>query len=198
MKVLHRTLGLLFSFSLVLVLAGAGCNSNKNLPENNVIDTSKVDPVLLEENEPTPSVPVKANDSNQMGHEEETPEHDAMEEEEEAAHLEEEAMEEKMGEVMEETIVAPAVKSFNVTAKQWEFVPAVITVEQGDIVNLLVNSVDVDHGIAISAFGVNEQLAPGTVTAIEFVADKKGTFSMFCNVFCGSGHGSMKATLIVQ
>jgi cytochrome c oxidase subunit 2 len=90
------------------------------------------------------------------------------------------------------------VRTFNITAKQWDFSPSTITVSQGDTVRLNVTSTDVAHGIAISAFGVNERLEPGKTTAIEFIADKKGTFTFFCSVFCGSGHGSMKGTLIVE
>ena len=47
-------------------------------------------------------------------------------------------------------------------------------------------------------FNVSEMLEPGKTVSVEFVADKQGTFSFFCNVFCGSGHGNMKGTLIVK
>lgn len=89
-------------------------------------------------------------------------------------------------------------KTFNVTAKKWEFSPSTITVNEGDVVVMHVTSVDVDHGIAITAFGVNETLKPGVTKTIQFVADKKGTYSFFCSVFCGSGHSSMAGTLIVK
>lgn len=59
-------------------------------------------------------------------------------------------------------------------------------------------STDVDHGLAISAFGVNKTVKAGTTEQIEFVADKQGTFTIFCSVFCGAEHGSMKGTLIVE
>ncbi|MFQ5531705.1 MAG: cupredoxin domain-containing protein, partial [Candidatus Nanoarchaeia archaeon] len=78
------------------------------------------------------------------------------------------------------------------------FNPNTITVNEGDNVILNVKSIDVAHGLAITAFGVNERLNPGTTTRIEFTADKKGTYSFFCSVFCGRGHSTMKGTLVVN
>ena len=33
---------------------------------------------------------------------------------------------------------------------------------------------------------------------IEFTADKQGTFTVFCSVFCGSGHSGMKGKIIIK
>lgn len=88
-------------------------------------------------------------------------------------------------------------KTFSVTAKQWEFIPSTITVQKGDRVKLEITSVDVEHGIAIPEFGVSTELYPGKTATVEFTADKAGTFSFFCNVYCGSGHRDMKGTLRV-
>ena len=90
------------------------------------------------------------------------------------------------------------IKTFDMVAKQWDFVPSTITVNKGDTVKMIINSIDVKHGIAIPEFGVNSDLNPGEITTIEFVADKSGSFRFFCSVFCGSGHGSMEGTLIVN
>lgn len=100
-----------------------------------------------------------------------------------------------------ETVEAPRaseVKTFTMTAKQWEFSPDTITVNKGDTVVLSVRSIDVAHGFALPEFGVNERLEPGKVVEVEFVADKTGTFSFFCSVVCGAGHGDMKGTLVVE
>jgi cytochrome c oxidase subunit 2 len=92
----------------------------------------------------------------------------------------------------------PETKEFNVIAKQWDFSPDTITVNEGNTVILNIESIDVTHGFALSEFGVSERLESGKTTTVEFVADKKGSFSFFCNVLCGSGHGSMRGTLVVQ
>lgn len=89
-------------------------------------------------------------------------------------------------------------KEFSMIARQWEFDPPVITVNEGDTVRLIIRSVDVTHGIAIPQFGINRQLMAGQTTTIQFVADKAGTYTFFCSVFCGAGHSEMKGTLIVQ
>ena len=68
----------------------------------------------------------------------------------------------------------------------------------GDTVKLTINSIDVTHGFAISEFGVNVTLPRGKTKTVEFVASLAGTYKMFCSVVCGSGHSSMKGTLIVQ
>ena len=93
---------------------------------------------------------------------------------------------------------AAAVKDFTITARQWQFDPSTITVQQGDMVKLSIQSMDVTHGFSLSAFGINEQLSPGKTVNIEFVADKKGTFPFACSVVCGSGHTGMRGTLVVE
>lgn len=93
----------------------------------------------------------------------------------------------------------PELVEIDLTAKRWEFEPNTITVKEGDRVKLNIRSLDVDHGISIPQFNVNNKnLKPGATTVVEFTADKKGTFSFSCNVFCGSGHEGMKGTLIVE
>lgn len=89
-------------------------------------------------------------------------------------------------------------KTVNITAKQWEFSPSTVTVKKGTTVQLVITSEDVTHGFSLSAFGVNEQLKAGETTTVEFVADTVGTFSFFCNIFCGSGHSGMSGTLVVE
>ncbi|PNX45912.1 MAG: hypothetical protein BV456_12990 [Thermoplasmata archaeon M8B2D] len=91
-----------------------------------------------------------------------------------------------------------AVKEFDMIAKQWEFDPSTIEVNQGDTVLLHITSTDVDHGIALPAFGVEEHLNPGETVDVQFVADKKGTYTFFCDVYCGPGHKDMTGTLVVN
>lgn len=90
------------------------------------------------------------------------------------------------------------VRVFEMTAKQWEFTPSTITVNQGDAVELHITSIDVTHGFALPDFEINERLEPGEDVHVEFVADKQGTFTFFCSVPCGSGHGGMSGQLIVE
>ena len=89
-------------------------------------------------------------------------------------------------------------KEFKITAKRFSFEPSVIEVNKGDKVRLTVESVDVPHGFSILEYGINERLDPGKEVKIEFTADKRGTFTFFCSVFCGSGHTGMKGKIIVR
>lgn len=98
----------------------------------------------------------------------------------------------------DQTPTSPETKEFNVIAKQWTFLPNTITVNEGDTVILNIESIDVSHGFALPTFGVSEFLSPGNTVKVEFIADKAGTFSFFCNVSCGVGHSGMRGTLVVQ
>ncbi len=92
---------------------------------------------------------------------------------------------------------SPELKEFNLTARQWQFEPSTITVKKGDHVKLHVTSIDTTHGFSIMEFNVNSQLTTGQTTTVEFTPDRTGSFNFFCSVFCGSGHGGMKGTLVV-
>ena len=93
---------------------------------------------------------------------------------------------------------ATPVKEFKMTAKQFQFEPSTIEVNKGDGVRLIVTSTDIPHGISIPEYGINERLDPGKPKTIEFTADKQGSFTAFCSVFCGSGHSAMKGKIIVH
>ena len=85
-----------------------------------------------------------------------------------------------------------------VTANKFSFDPDPIRVKKGDRVRLHITSLDVAHGFMLPDFGINEPINPGETTNVEFVADKAGTFTFRCSVFCGSGHQQMTGTLIVE
>ncbi len=89
-------------------------------------------------------------------------------------------------------------KEFDITAKNWEFIPNTITVNKGDTVKLKITSIQGTHGFMLSEFGINERLVQGNTVDVEFVADKVGTFTFACSVPCGRGHGGMRGQLVVE
>lgn len=89
-------------------------------------------------------------------------------------------------------------REFIMIAKQFEFIPSTINVNQGDMVVLKITSADVDHGFSLPEFNIRENIIPGEETTITFFADKTGTFEFHCDVYCGSGHMDMKGQLIVS
>ncbi|MBI3116803.1 MAG: hypothetical protein HYZ12_05650 [Thaumarchaeota archaeon] len=75
----------------------------------------------------------------------------------------------------------------------------VITVHRGDTVKLLFCNVErvEAHGFAIDGyFDGGVTLRPGQTYSITFIADKAGSFAIFCNVFC-TIHIYMKGMLVV-
>lgn len=84
------------------------------------------------------------------------------------------------------------------TSEQWEFKPETLRVKQGDVIVLRIESLDVVHGFGLPEFGVDRPTPPGKATTIRFVAEKPGTYTFFCTVFCGTGHPNHKGTLIVE
>ncbi len=87
---------------------------------------------------------------------------------------------------------------FTITAKNYEFNPAVVTVKKGEKVRLLITATDRDHGIKIEGYAIDQVLKKGRTETIEFTADKVGTFVFKCSVFCGMGHRKMKGKLVVE
>ena len=90
-----------------------------------------------------------------------------------------------------------ATKTIQITAESYTFTPGTINVNQGDRVILKITATDKDHGFGIKAYNINEVLPKSKTVAIEFVASKKGEFTIKCTKFCGLGHFGMKAKLIV-
>ena len=89
-------------------------------------------------------------------------------------------------------------KEFTMTANEFAFQPGLIEVNEGDTVILHITSIDVAHGISIPEFGVSQNLPIGEQKTVQFVADKKGTFTFRCHVFCGTGHSEMTGNLVVN
>ncbi len=76
--------------------------------------------------------------------------------------------------------------------------PEYITVNKGDTVRLRIIGHDVVHGFAIGKLGIDVgPIVPGEIATVEFVADKAGRFTYYCNVWCDPYHYRMRGTLEV-
>ena len=192
----------LASVAMVLVLSGQGCA--QNTADETVVDSPSTPVEMMEEEKEVDNmeeVDVTEKEGEAMMKKDGgamMKDGGAMEQGEAVMKKETSESAPATDEELEPQAAASAVKSFTMTAKQWAFEPSKITVNKGDTVKLAVKSIDVTHGFGLSAFGINERLNPGETVNIEFVADKTGTFSFFCSVSCGSGHGGMRGTLIVN
>lgn len=79
-----------------------------------------------------------------------------------------------------------------VGAKWFEFNPNEIKVKQGEQVTLVINNMDVDHGINIPELGISGN------DVVKFTPDKKGELTFYCNNFCGVNHEEMIGKIIVE
>jgi cytochrome c oxidase subunit 2 len=66
--------------------------------------------------------------------------------------------------------------------------------------NVKVNltSKDVIHNFALPSFRTREDMVPGENTYLWFSAKEPGEYPVYCAEFCGSGHSSMLAKVIVM
>src|SRR5258705_13764074 len=58
-----------------------------------------------------------------------------------------------------------------VTAKRFEFDPPTITVQKGKPVKLVITSADVDHGIKLEEFGINQKVPAKQTINVSFTPD---------------------------
>ena len=93
--------------------------------------------------------------------------------------------------------VSNGVRVVQIKAKKYEFMPAEIVVNQGEKVRFDLTSEDVAHGIVLKEFKVDQRIDPGKPVSVEFTADKAGSYSFHCSVFCGMGHMGMRGKLTV-
>lgn len=88
-------------------------------------------------------------------------------------------------------------RRIEITAKQFSFEPAEITVKKGQPAVLVIKSADVAHGLRFRDLNLNVKVDKGGTAEMPFTPDKTGDFVGHCSVFCGSGHGEMTLTMHV-
>ena len=86
----------------------------------------------------------------------------------------------------------------NITAKRFQFTPNEVTLKYGETVKLELRSEDVVHGFFMKALGIDTEIKPGKTTELVLTPKAPGRYTTICDHFCGSGHGNMKMTIIVD
>jgi cytochrome c oxidase subunit 2 len=89
-------------------------------------------------------------------------------------------------------------RNVTVTARRFAFDPAIIEVQQDDLVKITFRTEDVPHSFTIDDYRIAKRVRPGQTTTFEFRADKAGTFSFYCNIKTEDGCRQMKGRLIVR
>ena len=81
-----------------------------------------------------------------------------------------------------------------INAKRFEFSPSEVHIKRGVPVTIRLVSTDRKHGLSSKALGLeldgNDEVTITPATA--------GTFHAICDHYCGSGHGNMKMTFVVE
>lgn len=107
-----------------------------------------------------------------------------------------------------------ALKEFRVTIGHTFYSPNTLEVNKGDAVRFLANSAkgtgvesgfSHNHGITIDEYEINQAVAiedTSNPVVIQFVADKAGTFKIYCKTCLdgpfGTNHPAIQATLAVK
>ena len=99
--------------------------------------------------------------------------------------------------------VPPGSMEVKATARMWSWNFAYpggrssskLYVPVGKPVKVSLASVDVLHGFYIPAFRVKRDVVPGMNNNVWFVANKPGSYDIFCSSYCGTGHSAMITTV---
>ncbi len=90
-----------------------------------------------------------------------------------------------------------------VTARMWswsfEYEDGRITdrlyVPVGQPVHVTIRTADVLHSFYVPAFRVKRDSVPGMDTSVWFVAERPGSYNVYCAEYCGLGHADMITTV---
>lgn len=91
-----------------------------------------------------------------------------------------------------------SLKVIPITAHQWAYEPAQITLQVNEPVIFELTSADVHHGFNLPDFGVRADVIPGQKARVKVTPDKPGTFAFFCDYYCGTGHEGMQGEVVVE
>ncbi|KCZ72748.1 hypothetical protein ANME2D_01182 [Candidatus Methanoperedens nitroreducens] len=90
------------------------------------------------------------------------------------------------------------VKEYTIRESNFELDPATITANLGDTVRITVINDQGTHNLFIEGYNQRVNIVPaGTTQVMEFVADRAGTFDMWCEV-AGHRDAGMEGQLIVS
>lgn len=93
--------------------------------------------------------------------------------------------------------IEPSERTIRVQASSFEYTPAVLSVNQGDLVTIELTSADVVHGLYIDGYDLEINADPGQTASLTFMADRSGSFRFRCSVTCGELHPFMIGQLKV-
>ena len=94
-------------------------------------------------------------------------------------------------------LAAQPANEVSVAASRFEFTPETVKAKVGVPLTFVLTSLDRIHGFKMPEFGIRTDIVPDRETRVTLTPQKAGTFTFFCDVFCGDGHEEMAGTLVV-
>jgi heme/copper-type cytochrome/quinol oxidase subunit 2 len=91
-----------------------------------------------------------------------------------------------------------AERSFTVAARKYAFSPAVIDVQQDDLVRITLTTEDIPHSFTIDTYRIAKRVEPGRSVVFEFRADQPGRFPIYCNLTIDEKCKEMHGELVVK
>jgi cytochrome c oxidase subunit II len=88
-------------------------------------------------------------------------------------------------------------KVIEISAKKYEFSPSQITLKKGEPVILRLTSTDRVHGFMSRPLKIDTDITPGKNADIAITPATAGNFTVICDHYCGTGHGTMKMKVAV-
>lgn len=85
-----------------------------------------------------------------------------------------------------------------ISAKKFEFSPNVVTLKKDETVTIHFTSTDRAHGLLVKALKLDLDADVGKPADVTVTPTEAGSFGAICDHYCGSGHGNMKMTFVVE
>lgn len=89
-------------------------------------------------------------------------------------------------------------REVTVVARKYAFTPAVIEVEQNDLLRVTLRTDDIAHSFVVDGYRIAKRANPGQTVTFEFRADQSGTFPFYCNLQADDGCRDMRGELVVH
>lgn len=94
--------------------------------------------------------------------------------------------------------VVPPSQTIEIHAKRFDFTPNVVHLKKGETVTITLISADHAHGLFVKPLQIDLDASEGRPDSVTLTPATAGTFQAICDHYCGSGHGGMKMTFVVE
>jgi len=95
-------------------------------------------------------------------------------------------------------VATPAPNVVDISAKRFEFTPKEVHLHAGEPVTIRLSCTDRAHGLLVKELNVDLDADVDHPDSVTITPAERGTYAAICDHYCGSGHGNMKMTFIVE